>query len=301
MIIECGHCGAPLDVKAEARVTKCAYCGMSNQVNTQRTIAFETPQGWQPPPKWVPPQQFSANSQRELTYRAARSGGLIFAIVMVAVVGVIGAVVATVVSSVTTTVQHVTDVEREVDRATREANDAIAQALAQASAAQEEALGKVPAGGVAAPQLSLLTNAGVKQALDVYKQAIGVQTLSAMEITLHDEHSSAELQSPKDPAHVDEYSYLLGRVKGPDPKRLMGREKANLKAFLFDPEKTALLDIESLKTKAMGKLAYEQAKITHVIAERDRGKIVIRVYASNPRESGYVAFDEKGKVTRVAR
>jgi hypothetical protein len=38
-----------------------------------------------------------------------------------------------------------------------------------------------------------------------------------------------------------------------------------------------------------------------VIAERDRGKIQIRVYGSSPRDSGYVAFDEKGKVTRVAR
>lgn len=302
MIIECGHCGAPLDVKGNERSSKCNYCGTPNQVKSQRTIAFETPVGWQPPTQWQPPQQFAANSQQVLSYRKTSSAASV--IVLVSVIGVlvmVGGITASVISTVTTTTQQV---NREVDRASQQANDAIAQALAQASAAQaqaDEMLGRVPGAAQEQPGLSPLTNAGVLQVLSVYKEASGTSPLQVKRLTLHDSHSSAELQSAKNPSHVDRYDYHTGRIRGPDPVRLMDSEKASLKSHLFDPDKTALSNLESLKTMAMSKLAYEEAKITHVIAEKSRGKIVIRIYGSNARDSGYVAFDEKGKVTRVAR
>src|SRR5690606_30390840 len=100
MIIECGHCGAPLDVKANERVNKCRYCGTSNQVKSQRTIAFDTPEGWRPPPQWTPPAHFAANSQQVLTYRAAAStAAWVVGLSVLSVVLIGGAIAASVIFS----------------------------------------------------------------------------------------------------------------------------------------------------------------------------------------------------------
>jgi DNA-directed RNA polymerase subunit RPC12/RpoP len=305
MIIECAYCGAPLDVKNKDQSCKCNYCGTSNQVKTQRTVAFETPPGWRPPPQWQPPSHVTANSQQVLSYRKASSvTGLIVLLVVVGMLVVVGAITASVVSAVNTAARQVGAVNAQVGDATKQANDAIAQALAQASAAQAQAdgmLGQVPQAAKAHPGLSPLSNAGVLQVLAAYKEVSGTSPLQVKSLTLHDTHSSVELQSAANPNQVDRYDYNAGRVRGPDPVRLIGSEKSNVKALLFDPEKAALGQVETLKVTAMGKLAYEEAKITHVIVERDHGKVVIRVYGGNDRQSGYVAFDARGKVTRVVR
>lgn len=178
------------------------------------------------------------------------------------------------------------------------ANSQVAGAMAEMNRALELAR----TGGTAAKAVdSPLTSTGVAQALKAYKEAVGVQALSAMELTLHDTHSSIDVQSPKNAEHVDEYDYRDGSVSGPEPVRLVGHEKSNLKASLFDPEKTALLKLDQLKLTALQELKYESAKVSHVIMRRDRGKTEILVYGSDARDSGYVRFDEKGKVVRVYR
>jgi hypothetical protein len=150
-------------------------------------------------------------------------------------------------------------------------------------------------------QLSLLTSAGIKQALEEYKAALGVKQLAVKRLTFHDTHSSLEAQSPKNPNHIDRYMYRAGSVGAPVPQRLSSSEKKNLKAVLFDPDQTALNDMDTLKTTTLGKLAYENAEISHVIVERRRGKTEILVYGSSPRDSGYVRFSDDGKVVRVYR
>jgi hypothetical protein len=301
MIIECGHCGAPLDVKANEKASKCAYCGTSNQVRTQRTIAFETPAGWRPPPQWTPPPHFAANSQQVLMYRAVGKGiGLIVGISVFGVLVTVGAIVGAVVLGATTAANEASRVQEEVERATRQANDAISQAIAQASAAQDQAqqaLSGVP--GVTGP--SLLTSQGVQNVFEAYKQAAGTKTLKLKRLVLHDTHSSAQVQSVRDNTQLDGYSYDPRGVDGPHPERLHGSEKSNLEDFLFDPEKTALTRIETLKQATLRELALEEAKITHVVAERRNRKVEILVYGGSARESGYVAFDDKGKVIRVAK
>ena len=72
MLIECTHCGAPLDVKADERRTTCAYCGRLQEVRSARTM--EQPAGWKAPQQWTPPARFAAAStplQRDLQ-RAAQ-------------------------------------------------------------------------------------------------------------------------------------------------------------------------------------------------------------------------------------
>lgn len=55
MIVECKNCGAPLDVDGQSRFVRCSYCQKTNRVRTMRTLHFERPQGWVPPPTWTPP------------------------------------------------------------------------------------------------------------------------------------------------------------------------------------------------------------------------------------------------------
>ncbi len=61
MLIECAHCGAPLDVTEGERQTTCAYCGRLQEVRSARTM--EQPQGWKAPQQWTPPAHFPAQSR----------------------------------------------------------------------------------------------------------------------------------------------------------------------------------------------------------------------------------------------
>jgi hypothetical protein len=62
VLIECSHCGAPLNVKADDSLTRCCYCGRPQRVRTARTTMQHTPANWHPPPQWIPPPQFAAQS-----------------------------------------------------------------------------------------------------------------------------------------------------------------------------------------------------------------------------------------------
>ena len=59
MLIECGHCGAPLDIESGVSVTACSYCGKKNRVASTRTLSAVTPAEWKAPPTWQPPPQVS--------------------------------------------------------------------------------------------------------------------------------------------------------------------------------------------------------------------------------------------------
>lgn len=296
MIIECGNCGAPLDVKEGKNLTRCAYCNSTSRVGTTKTIAAVTPQGWKPPQEWRPPEGVKADPNQVLKLGRSITSLVTWIVVIVGLLGTVipGAVIYAASQS---------DAARSVSAAM----DAVAQNVAQTQV--DDALKKVQqqlgeaqkrVGGLGAPGLNLLTTAGAQEALAAYKSALG-GSLQITQLVLHDTHSSLEARSPKNPKHLDAYRYRAGVVSDPEPVRLSGGKKANLAPFLFDPEKTALTDLDALKTTALGKLAYEQATISHVIAERSRGKTVIRIYGRSPRESGYVQFDDRGKVVRVAR
>ncbi|MDI3284120.1 hypothetical protein [Polyangium sp. 15x6] len=68
MILECRHCGAPLDVKPDAALTKCRYCDTTSERRLLRTVSAETPRDFRPPPQWLPPPQFPAPSNQALAY-----------------------------------------------------------------------------------------------------------------------------------------------------------------------------------------------------------------------------------------
>lgn len=96
MIVECGHCGAPLDVRDGQRFTRCRYCGKTSQARELRTIEAQTPPGWRPPPTWQPPSHVPADSATQLAYRGTSAAGTIVVLaVTLGILGVAGAVAFT--------------------------------------------------------------------------------------------------------------------------------------------------------------------------------------------------------------
>lgn len=94
MIVECSHCGAPLDVRDGQRFTRCRYCGKTSESRSLRTLEQDTPPGWRPPPVWRPPPHVPADSAVQLSYSAGSAvSGIIVASVLLALIGV-GAAVA---------------------------------------------------------------------------------------------------------------------------------------------------------------------------------------------------------------
>jgi hypothetical protein len=97
MIIECKHCGAPLDVVEGANLTRCNYCGRTQRVQSARTQLPQTPPNWNPPPNWIPPAHVPARSV-QLSYDATKKVGS--TILMVVLIGallpvlIIGGIVA---------------------------------------------------------------------------------------------------------------------------------------------------------------------------------------------------------------
>ncbi len=92
MLIECGYCGAPLDVQVGTSTTKCRYCERTSRTESQRTIAPQTPPHWKPPKKWRPPVHVPADSNVELRYHASTATTMI--VLGAAAVFVVGTVVA---------------------------------------------------------------------------------------------------------------------------------------------------------------------------------------------------------------
>lgn len=73
MLVECSHCGAPLDVRDGVRFVKCAYCDHTSRLRSMHTIAAEAPPGWKPPQQWTPPPNRPAPVQKVLVYHETRA------------------------------------------------------------------------------------------------------------------------------------------------------------------------------------------------------------------------------------
>lgn len=73
MLVECSHCGAPLDVRDGVRFVKCAYCDHTSRLRSMHTIAAEAPPGWKPPQQWTPPPNRPVPVQKVLVYHETKA------------------------------------------------------------------------------------------------------------------------------------------------------------------------------------------------------------------------------------
>src|SRR5687767_2344174 len=92
MIVECGHCGAPLDVREGQRYTRCVYCKKTSEQRALRTIQPQTPPHWRPPAVWTPPLHVPADSAVPLRYANRSSNAAVIIAILVFTIGGMAAV-----------------------------------------------------------------------------------------------------------------------------------------------------------------------------------------------------------------
>jgi hypothetical protein len=116
MLVECSHCGAPLDVRDSTRLVKCTYCDYANRVRSMHTIAAEAPPGWKPPQQWTPPPSKRVSAQQPLVYhetRRPRRSFMAGVAVLLTVIGVAAPVVFSVLPALQAT-GHLSRIGRAV-------------------------------------------------------------------------------------------------------------------------------------------------------------------------------------------
>jgi LSD1 subclass zinc finger protein len=290
MLIECNHCGAPLDVKPNARTTKCTYCDTTTQIKSSRTVAFETPPGWAPPPQWTPPANFAADSAKALAYHATTAVSRIVKTVIL--LAILGAVLPMVISVLLATVETKRQ-EPNMLKVLSAAESAIQQATKQVSAARHAA--------AAARGEALLESGAATRLIGSYEDALG-KPVRARRLVIHPSFAELVAQDPQKPQNLDSYTYRGATVGDKEAYRLT-TEKGKLEQVLFDlHEVSGLTRLSELMDQTLTTLGYEDGKVSHVIVERNvpfsKG-VVIRVYARSDRDSGRIDFNGDGTVQRV--
>lgn len=131
---------------------------------------------------------------------------------------------------------------------------------------------------------------------------VGGGPVRALELVVYPGYAKLQAQSPKNPAHVDEYTWR-GGVDEPTPVMLSGKPtQAELDASLFRLDEIDLGRLPMMVADTKARLAYEGGEITHAILERNlpfSKAVQWHVHMASERESGFVAYDVAGKVVRV--
>lgn len=131
---------------------------------------------------------------------------------------------------------------------------------------------------------------GAAQALmDAYTAELG-DTLRLTEVLIYTDYAFATVQDPAAPTHIDEYGWRSGDVSSPDPQT----NDPDLETKLFANTDVNWGLVNVLTEAAPTALGIEQGEVSHVIVSRNgfgSGVVVIRVYVTGPRDSGYLEAD----------
>ena len=136
-----------------------------------------------------------------------------------------------------------------------------------------------------------------------FQSALGAPP-KAMRLVIYSGYAILKAQDPRNPQNVDTYTLRDGKVGEPSPERLVGREKANLQAHLFELASVDFGLVPKLVADARARLGFQDAKASHVILERDlpsSPNVRWRVYVSSPRDSGNVEYEAGGAMKRVSK
>lgn len=131
---------------------------------------------------------------------------------------------------------------------------------------------------------------GAAQALiDAYTDELG-DPMRLTEVLIYGDYAFATVQDPNTPTHIDEYGWRSGKVGSPDPQT--NDPDLETKLFASTDVNWGLVNVLTEATPAA--LGVEEGEVTHVIVTRTgfgEGVVVIRVYVTGPRDSGYLEAD----------
>jgi DNA-directed RNA polymerase subunit RPC12/RpoP len=264
----CPNCGADFQLDPALEFATCRYCGTRSFVETRRRPVTEVIRIEQHP---------------VIRVRTARSGGCLSSLVGSALM-LIGA--AWVYSRFQTLPyrQWVSYVAH------------LASAQPSALVANFGALTR-------APQAAVDYFTDPMSAERVFEQRLG-SPIRAAQFLLYPSHAVLQAQDPKKHDHMDSYTLAQGSILQVTPIRA-GSNLSRVEQQLFSLSDVHLSQLPELIRSAEAVLSLQEAKPTHVIIEKPsstvHAPVVIRVYVSSARASGYVEYSTDGKKLRVVK
>jgi len=140
-----------------------------------------------------------------------------------------------------------------------------------------------------------------KDASSIPKQlsaAIGTP-LKGVEMEIYPDRVSLKAQDPKNPTHMDEYTYQAGAVSAPKPIAISGGELQHLGSKLFDVNAIDYSKVPFMVQDTLNVTSVEDGKVIYLFIEMGDKQPFIRVYVTGPRVSAaYAEYSFKGERLR---
>ncbi|HEY0466284.1 MAG TPA: hypothetical protein VGC79_18870 [Polyangiaceae bacterium] len=125
--------------------------------------------------------------------------------------------------------------------------------------------------------------------------AIGTP-LKGVEMEIYPDRVALKAQDPKNPAHLDEYSYHAGEVSAPSPISMTSSELRDLGPRLFDVNAIDYGKVPFMVQDTLNVVSVEEGKVIYLFIEMGKDEPRIRVYVTGPRVSAaYAEYSFKGE------
>lgn len=158
--------------------------------------------------------------------------------------------------------------------------------------------------------VDLLHQRGVAaEAVAAIERVVGASPAHVTDVTVYPEYLITEAQDPDIPDHIDRYQWRDHDVPAPEPVQLSGPQEA-VDASLFPSSAVpwrrlaAMVEAAERATLRNEPLRIESPHASYVSIDRstssdDDGRVVVRIYISGPRRSGYVDMTATGAIRTV--
>jgi uncharacterized protein YdeI (BOF family) len=147
------------------------------------------------------------------------------------------------------------------------------------------------------------------RAIAAIENAVGATPARVTEVDVYPEYLITEAQDPAILDHIDRYEWRDDDVAPPTPVQLSGPQE-EVDASLFPTSALRWSALPSMVTNAERAalrnkpLRIEDPRASYVTVDRstsptDDGRVLIRIYISGPRRSGYVEMDASGTIRSI--
>ncbi|HEU5302289.1 MAG TPA: hypothetical protein VFW06_08635 [Acidimicrobiia bacterium] len=188
----------------------------------------------------------------------------------------------------------------------------VALALVGAACTSTTTSGSGTSGGGSgrdAPVDLLHQRGAAADAISAIERAVGASPARVTDVDIYPEYVFAEAQDPGVLDHIDRYQWRDDDVPTPEPVQLSGPQE-DVEASLFPTssvrwQRLATMVEEAERAALRNEpLRIESPRASYVTVDRsmssdDDGTVVVRVYISGPRRSGYVEMTATGTIRAV--
>jgi len=163
--------------------------------------------------------------------------------------------------------------------------------------------------GTDAPVDLLHRRGAAADAVAAIERVVGASPAQVTDVTVYPTYLITEAQDPDIPDHIDRYEWRDQDVPTPEPVQLSGPQEA-VDASLFPisavPWRRLAAMVESAERATLRNtpLRIESPRASYVSVSRststeDDGRVMMRIYVSGPRRSGYVDLTATGAIRAV--